>query len=105
MTRREIYLRETGRTHLLIAEGFIRFGVHEGGKMQIIAGTRRVKTIIERKHGAGIQVQEKITVKRSREAKRPEPERARISGKRTTLADLIDAAWARQEARARELEA
>lgn len=32
ISRREIYLRETGRYHQLIAEGFTRFGVHEGGR-------------------------------------------------------------------------
>ena len=32
MTHREVYLRETGRANLLVTEGYVRFGIHQGGR-------------------------------------------------------------------------
>ena len=71
--------------------------------MKIIGGNRRVKTVVERKMGRR-GVNNEVTVRYARKPERPPQAEAHVSGQRTTLGDLIDAAWERREARRKELE-
>jgi hypothetical protein len=71
--------------------------------MKIIGGTRRVKTVVQRSMGQGRNVNE-VTVRYARKPERPPQTAAHVSGKRTTLGDLMEAAWERREARRKELE-